>query len=251
MGAPVVASRGIPEGCRAPGAPGTSPVCPPAHTGGSGETEAEPARVAWHEALGLWCHPWGVHCPPQDMQGRGGVSGAGSCRVPGGKGGGKERDGRTKPQGTWPCATAAQLRTVPGVPLGVTRGPALRGAPPARGAAGGGAGPNGCPQGWLGTGGAGVAALSRCHRAICRQRHRPWHPAQCSQSAAALGKDGPWVGSGGSPTLGCCPSWSPWEVGFVPQGVIVPRMGHSRDSPAPATNRLNVILFHTPPPPKM
>lgn len=44
---------------------GHSPCAHPAHTGGGGETEAEPARVALHEALGLWCHPWGVHCPPR------------------------------------------------------------------------------------------------------------------------------------------------------------------------------------------
>lgn len=124
----------------------------------------------------------------------------------------------------------------------------MRGCPPARGAAS--ARPSVCPQGWLGTGGAGVAALSRCHRAICRQRARGTQPqppaaAQCSQSAAELGKEGALSG-----TLGCCPSWSLWEVGVAPQGVTVPGMGHSRDSPALATNRLNVILFHPPLAPK-
>lgn len=79
--------------------------------------------------------------------------------------------------------------------------------------------------------------------------------AQSAQSAAAgaLEKEAAMAGLARGTlgaTLGCCHcgGWG-LERGHCPWWGSVGAssgMGHGRDGPAPATNRLNVILFHTP-----
>lgn len=183
-----------------------------------GETEARACcqgATLQVGTVGSWCHSWSAHRPPAARGGRGAVMGGQqSRRLSGGKGCGKESAmGMAGPQTPGDLAPCPRSVAMVGGALGCPWGGCVCDAaptkgwcgrplgplypPPARGAAGGAEGlrPSGSPHGGAGTrlGGAAGAVLSRCHRAICRQRHSPpWPPAasqssQSSQSAAAPG----------------------------------------------------------------
>lgn len=96
--------------------------CPraPQHTRGSGETEAEPARVTLHEALGLWCHLWGVRCPPRTCRAEGGTAEPVAAVCPAGKVAGRRGlAGHQTPGDLALChSSAAALGPVLGVPFG-------------------------------------------------------------------------------------------------------------------------------------
>lgn len=187
------------RGVQSSGSRGDTARVPPQHTQGAVGKLRQRCL-----ARGSGCVVSPVGCPlspPRTFRTERGVS---SARLPCARRerwreGGDWQD--TKSRGTWPCAT---LRTIPRVPLGVTQpqpragtGSCLSGVPPSSGGCGWGCEGEWVPPGLAGHGWASVAAMSRCHRAICWQRHRPLVPPQ-HPSAPSLqlrwGRRGLWVG---------------------------------------------------------
>lgn len=200
--------------------------------GGAARARCRPAGALWGAGVtrGAPIAPWQRRGARVGQ--RGGAGPAGSCTW-------RERWRDNKPRGgTWPCAPRAWPGRGErcGVPVGGGTAPAtgwrraLRcgvhgGGSPSSGGCGWGLRARGCPYGGVGrTGGATEAALSRCHRAICRQRHGPhgsppWPPAAPSapslQPLGHWGRRVPWMGWIGS-SRGAAPPWggimgtSPW-----------------------------------------
>lgn len=231
---------------------GTLPVCPQHAQGAVGKLRQSlpesPGTRLW-----LWVSPVGC---PLSPPGHAGHRGGQQCpRLPSARRekrrrwrqGGRWQD--TKTQGRWPRATGGRWGQSGG-PLGgdtaQTKGSAAvlpSGALPQLGWG------CGCPQGCLGLARVARARL-RCRGVAGPPAGSDTGPGQPTRPPGLRLHWGPGGTRGDSATLGV--ALGSWEVAFVPQSVTERGhgpWGHSRDGPAPATNRLNVILFHTPPSP--